>query len=496
MTEHPDAHSTTPGGEPVFRHREPVTEETPTRDGARRAGVIAHLRKHLGVETTSLSYRLRVGLELEVLVFHPTEQRPFTVLATVGMSDAPMAIPGQDDREDRAELIIGVPAGWPGLDPIDLDVLARDENRWPMDILDDTARIPHTYGSFLSIGHTIDFADQELVPQDSDWAGAVIGYPFGLPPEIMYADTVSGEVAVLAVLPLRAAEREYKLALARGGDALLERLNGAGVTVAVDPHRPAVTAGAPPYRLELLLEEAPDHLGEVLTSLTPNFAEALAERGEIDAVFPPLSEAEEAGLRSVRFALGAPSDAAGLREAASGDEELQARVDRHQALLTLLPEQPELGPTSFRIMMAMSRELAGNPLVSAVWIPHQHRLIGAENVPKVIKKEAVIAATVYEAQAPDGAAAARTAGLSALGGREIWFQDADLSPRGCAARVRAMLFDAVDPDEVILQAGDRSKYGTTWYELSDGTDPITGAPVLVMAESAKPQKTKRRLFGR
>ena len=213
----------------------------------RRAGdlhaqsLVQHLGRHLGEPTAVLAEAVPDELRIDVVVFPPAADRPFVTLATVGMSDLPMFVPSELEEHARQELLLGVPSDWPGLEDgvADVDGALRDDAAyWPIQLLKGLARYPRRSSTWVSWGHTI--------PSGAPFHGSVpfstalVGPPLGLPAGIMTAQTSVGRVSYLAVLPITDAETRVAKSTARGSDDLIDRLEAAGVTVAIDPGRASV----------------------------------------------------------------------------------------------------------------------------------------------------------------------------------------------------------------------------------------------------------------
>lgn len=203
--------------------------------------LMQHLRSHLGEPSTVLAESVPDELRIDLVVFPPTDDRPFVTLATVGMSDLPMHVPSELAEHARQELVIGVPADWPGLAGGDADVdgaLRDDDAYWPIRLVKGLARYPRRSSTWVSWGHTIPSGApfHDGVP----FSTALIGPPLGLPAGIMSASTAVGRVSYLAVLPVTDAETAHAKSSAGGSDDLIDRLEAAGVTIAVDPGRASV----------------------------------------------------------------------------------------------------------------------------------------------------------------------------------------------------------------------------------------------------------------
>lgn len=463
--------------------------EAAPRDEVRRAAALTHLTEFLGDDYTVLHERVSTGLHLEVLVFQPTDEVPYVTLVTAGMSDlamnAPEGYPG-----DRLELMIGVPRGWPGIDPLDRAEMDEPANFWPIKLLKELAHIPSTHDSFLTWGHTILDEDNALFAPDSPYAGAIIGPPAGYPPPTMRAQTPAGPVEFLAVFPVTPEEMDYRIGVPGGGDALIDRLMEVGTLAVAERRRASVVAGPPPYSVHLLMTGNPRHLGDVLDQAVPHRAALFAQDRRVEGVVPA------AGQESVRFRLFCghlSSDA--LFDDAMGSTEREAvlpAVKNHRAVLTLTPERAGDGDP-FMAVMAMAGMLLERDNVTAVWLPHQKHVATPEQFSKDLDGEAVVTYRVQPTELSEGQAVI-TRGFAALGGREVLFRDPDRTHERLTSRLQGALASTDDGGGRVPTAGDQLRYVGARYELAEAVHPVTGEPILELVKRAK--KDGRGLFRR
>ncbi|AKF93240.1 suppressor of fused domain protein [Brevibacillus laterosporus] len=175
-------------------------------------------------------------IHIDVNILKPTEEEPFWVLYTTGMSDLPMTIPDEvqeqlDDQFDRAEVMMFLPASW----ELTQESMQDENNYWPIRLMKQMARFPHQYNTWLGYGHTIpNYQDYEPYADSTGLNGVVI---FQLKEEISVIPTKDGnKVNAYFLLPLYKEEMEYKLE--HGMDALMEKLSELGDEVLVlQPNR-------------------------------------------------------------------------------------------------------------------------------------------------------------------------------------------------------------------------------------------------------------------
>ncbi|MFI8711774.1 suppressor of fused domain protein [Brevibacillus brevis] len=161
-------------------------------------------------------------IHIDVNVMSPTEEEPFWVLYTNGMSDLPMTIPDEiqeqmEENIERAELMIFLPASW----ELTQESLQDENNYWPIRLMKMLARFPHHYNTWLGYGHTIpNYQEYEPYADGTGLNGVVL---FQLSEEISVIPTKDGnKIHAYFLLPLYKEEMEYKLE--HGMDALLDKL--------------------------------------------------------------------------------------------------------------------------------------------------------------------------------------------------------------------------------------------------------------------------------
>ena len=168
--------------------------------------------------------------------------RDFFTIVTSGLSTRPMSLPSSPDSGGRtpyAELMITLPASWPGLfadATMSPELMSEEENYWPIRWLKLLAHLAHEENVFLGAGNTYSEGRRLRTVAGNTRLAGVLAAPSVLHPKagrLLINDDL--EIAFLALWPLYPEE----LALARrvGGAALMERFQAAGVTDLVDVRR-------------------------------------------------------------------------------------------------------------------------------------------------------------------------------------------------------------------------------------------------------------------
>jgi len=444
------------------------------RDPVRRAAFEAHLTEFLGDRFTVLSERTSRHIHLDVYVFAPSQAVPHVTLVTAGMSDLAMPVPGSDAHL-RMELMLALPHGWPGLDPLEGETLAQEENFWPLRLLKDVARYPSGFDAFLSWGHTVDGSAGHLDRGPSPFSGAVIGPPLGYPPELMRAPTPRGDVQLLAVMPLTPAEMAFKASLPSGGEALVDRMLAADVDAVISPGRDSVVDGPAPWAAHLLMSRRHLDLGTVLSAALPELAVQLSEQGMAEHVL------EAGDGEQVRIRVGGrihPATMEGALRANPAAEALRAAVTEHASTVTLTPENPGTGAPVTAVMALVTLLIEhSDPVV--LWLPHQDHVTSCDDFIADLSAGVLVHYRVHPTRAPAGMGAASTRGLAALGGLEVLARSRHLSQHQLAQRIHAMVEGVPGQGAQALPAAGASvAFGPEQYQLVEAPDPISGTPVL------------------
>jgi hypothetical protein len=176
--------------------------------------------------------------------------RDFYTIVTSGMSTRAMPAPrtaegfGEEDqdRPRYAELMITLPASWPGLRPDGTFVqqyLCDEANWWPVRWLKMLARMPHEYDTWVGAGYTIPNTPPTQPYAPNTGFSCMLLLPSLLHPDarrLVVHDDVT--IEFLSLWPLYPEELELKLN--EGLSALQAAFAAAHVTDLLDNHRPNV----------------------------------------------------------------------------------------------------------------------------------------------------------------------------------------------------------------------------------------------------------------
>lgn len=227
----------TPGGSNVYRYGEPEGQDKlhlPDQERVYAQEVEEHFNAIFPSRRTGVLHEIMSDyVHVDIHVMAPTDDQPFYVVYTTGMSDLPMTLP-PEVKEDisRSELYLFLPKEWP------LDDLGRDTPMsvyWPIGLLKFLARFPHEYKTWLAYGHTVPNGP-DYTPFDPSvgFGGVVLNHGDG--PLSSFEAKDGQRVMLYGVLPCYKEEIEYKLKY--GMDKLYDLLQEHKVIGMLDPQRP------------------------------------------------------------------------------------------------------------------------------------------------------------------------------------------------------------------------------------------------------------------
>ncbi len=233
-----------PGGSMIMRY-ETMQDCEPTPQVSRYFDEIeGHVERHIGPVEYVYDELHKDSASIDVMVVPANSDRRFHYLVTSGMSNHPMHlnkdIPNASDWS-HAELVMALPKYWPVADE---KAMQKEEWYYPIEHLKFLARIPQSFNSWLSVGHSIPNAEpSKPIGPRCDMTGFVIDYPYIAGDRFSKMKTWDNTlVRFYAVYPVHCVEMEYKLK--KGYDHLREKFTENNVLEIFDPmRRPVVQQG-------------------------------------------------------------------------------------------------------------------------------------------------------------------------------------------------------------------------------------------------------------
>ena len=196
-----------------------------------------HIQQYFGQFENVFHELSSPDIHVDVCVVPPSEERDYYTLVTMGMGAHRMNVPEElaEYKLERAELAIALPTHW----KLDAESIKDEKWYWPIGLLKVLARLPIANDTWLGFGHTMDH--EENFAENTKLCAAMLTAPQGTDDGSEVCILPSGEeVNFYQVIPLYRDELEYKLA--RGADALLDKMEG--ISFVVEPDRQdAITRG-------------------------------------------------------------------------------------------------------------------------------------------------------------------------------------------------------------------------------------------------------------
>ena len=194
--------------------------------------VTNHVETHIGKIATVLHEIVSPMIHLDVHVVLADDRRPYHTLITSGMAELPMQAPAGFEDDRFAELMICLPREW----PMSQDSFKDESVFWPIRVLKETARYPHTCQTWLCGAHTLINQDEKPYASGTNLCSLMLMEPQTLPQEGHIIRLGKKRIARLwAIVPLYKEELEWKLR--NGFEPLNNALSAFGISEVLDPKR-------------------------------------------------------------------------------------------------------------------------------------------------------------------------------------------------------------------------------------------------------------------
>ena len=143
----------------------------------------------------------------DIYFIKATEERPFHILLSCGMSAIPMKIPEDIEASELAEVMILLPKEW----NLDYESFSDDVNYWPIRIMKELMMLPHQHKTWLGFGHTFGHEDDEEFAKGIGFNSVMLAYSMELSTDFTQIELGSNEIVdIYTLLPLYKEELEFK----------------------------------------------------------------------------------------------------------------------------------------------------------------------------------------------------------------------------------------------------------------------------------------------
>lgn len=226
------------GGSSVYSYEKEDNKKFvfPDRNCVYMEEICVHFEKYIGEPENVFHELMSEYVHIDVHWIKPTDERPYHVLFTTGMSDYPMYLPKDLENPtefSHAELMVYLPKEW----NLDEDSFDDDNNYWPIYFLKMIARFPHQYKTWMAEGHTIPNGPDAEPIANTDFGCILLMPPYlSAPQEFLQLQTKDGTtINFYCILPLYVEEMDLKLE--EGVDALLDLFDEYQINEVIDIHR-------------------------------------------------------------------------------------------------------------------------------------------------------------------------------------------------------------------------------------------------------------------
>lgn len=236
-----DEQEKSPSGQPIYRYSENQENkfEPAEGDGENIEAISNHIENMIGPVEMVFHELVSDQVHIDVYWVKATDDRPYHVLVTSGMSDKAMHVPAEyKDIPRHLELCLLLPADW----KISEEAFRDENNYWPVRWLKTVARFPHSYNTWLGYGHTIPNGEEAAPFAGNTNLGCMLLLPsVTLPEEFYHLKTETKDIHFLCLYPLYPDELNFKLK--HGVDKLLDKFESANVSDIIDPARDSACKG-------------------------------------------------------------------------------------------------------------------------------------------------------------------------------------------------------------------------------------------------------------
>ncbi|MFC3153270.1 suppressor of fused domain protein [Litoribrevibacter euphylliae] len=220
-------------GAPIYRYTDGEKEwESPHGEECIEE-ISNHIETHIGEVELVLHELISDTVHIDIHYVKPTKEQPFHILITSGMSDLPMNVPEEAAMTKYMELMITLPESW----HVDEESFKDERWYWPIRQLKYLARFPHKYDTWLGFGHTIPNGDPaESFAENTKLSGVILLPPLYVPDEFTRLHISQDKIIeFFSIVPLYSEEMNLKLA--KGSDALLDKLDEINAWELIDVNR-------------------------------------------------------------------------------------------------------------------------------------------------------------------------------------------------------------------------------------------------------------------
>ncbi|RBQ02867.1 suppressor of fused domain protein [Pedobacter miscanthi] len=160
----------------------------------------------------------------DIYFIKATEERPFHILLSCGMSALPMTVPDDVETSNLAEVMILLPKEW----NLEYESFSDEGNYWPIRLMKELMILPHKNKTWLGFGHTFGHEDDEAFSEGIGFCSVMLAHSMELSEDFTRINPDDETlINIYTLIPLYKEELEFKKK--NGANALLERFEEFGI---------------------------------------------------------------------------------------------------------------------------------------------------------------------------------------------------------------------------------------------------------------------------
>ena len=160
----------------------------------------------------------------DIYIIKATEDRPFHILLSCGLSALPMKIPEDIESSEFCEIMMLLPNNW----NIEYESFDDERNYWPFRVMKQLMMLPHPNKTWLGYGHTFGHKDDEEFAEGVGFNSVLLANSMELSTEFTEVELKDDKIIdIYTLIPLYKEELEFKKE--NGTNDLLEKFDEFGI---------------------------------------------------------------------------------------------------------------------------------------------------------------------------------------------------------------------------------------------------------------------------
>lgn len=165
----------------------------------------------------------------DIYLIKATNDRPYHILLSCGMSALPMTIPDDIESSEFVEIMILLPKEW----NLEYESFSDEKNYWPIRAMKGIMISPHENNTWFGFGHTYSYEDNNEFAEGIGFNSLMLAHSMELSDEFTQIELANDKVIdIYTLIPLYKEELEFKKK--NGASALLELFDEFGIEEIVE----------------------------------------------------------------------------------------------------------------------------------------------------------------------------------------------------------------------------------------------------------------------